>query len=407
MYADGRDPLDDLISAMNAFFNGSGGKVTYGGAQSGTGVGGVGGAGVITVHSDGKVSSSNGTTTYIGPDGSTVTTTVVDGNRTQVVKSLDGTTTFNTENGGTVVSVIQRPGLPDEIIIKHSDGTVDHSFDGISVSYGAGDPLAGAVAENGNTVGAVQRPPSRTTTVVSPDGTRTTRVEYLPGEWVLGGATVESFETTWVTTTEYPNGEKVTESFSFSHILNTNVYNWRYSDGSRSTLTAYHSGERYLNIWDAQRNLVKTLVWKEGGPTENFIYHWLVISLLNYGAAPFDPRITSWDDVPVRPVPHPSPDNTAVAAVGGFSLRYKLGTSQADVMSGSDMLYGLEGDDTLTGGSSADLLNGGTDNDSLIGGVGDDRLYGGSGNDSADGGEGHDTLDGGEGGRLPERRDRQ
>jgi hypothetical protein len=211
MYADGRDPLDDLISAMNGFFNGSGGKVTYGGAQAGTGVGGVGGAGVITFHRDGSVSSSNGTRTFTLEDGSLVTTTVVDGNRTQVVTSPSGTTTRTSENGGVIervavesdgtiirtvvredgtgyqrtiklngdvttltrrgdgswtkemldingngVTVIMRPGLPDEVIVKQPDGRIEHTFDGVTITHEPSYWLAGAVAENGATIGTGQ-----------------------------------------------------------------------------------------------------------------------------------------------------------------------------------------------------------------------------------------------------------
>jgi hypothetical protein len=77
-----------------------GGSMGYGGAQAGTGTGGVGGVGPTTVHSDGSVSTGNETTTQTLPDGTVVVTTVKDGLRNQHITTPDGTQIFSQEHDG-------------------------------------------------------------------------------------------------------------------------------------------------------------------------------------------------------------------------------------------------------------------------------------------------------------------
>jgi hypothetical protein len=81
-----------IQQALEAFFSTSIG--TYGGAQAGSGMYGIEGAGVITRFADGRVFSENGTQTQTLPDGTQVTRVVEDGKRNELIKSPDGSVTL-------------------------------------------------------------------------------------------------------------------------------------------------------------------------------------------------------------------------------------------------------------------------------------------------------------------------
>ncbi|WP_201864452.1 hypothetical protein [Microvirga soli] len=114
-----------------------GGSVGYGGAQAGAGTGGVGGAGPITTHANGSVTSGNGTTVQTRPDGTRVTTTVVDGRIVQTSERTDGTMSVVTlgQNGQPIAlsGGIKQPRSHDgEVIeanlkevneVRHANGT--------------------------------------------------------------------------------------------------------------------------------------------------------------------------------------------------------------------------------------------------------------------------------------------
>jgi hypothetical protein len=79
---------------------------------------------------------------------------------------------------------------------------------------------------------------------------------------------------------------------------------------------------------------------------------------------------------------------------------YRIGTSGADLITGSDradVLVGGGGNDVLQAGNGHDALYGSAGNDKLEGGAGNDALFGGTGNDTLIGGTGDDILRGGGG----------
>ncbi|MBF9232085.1 calcium-binding protein [Microvirga alba] len=82
------------------------------------------------------------------------------------------------------------------------------------------------------------------------------------------------------------------------------------------------------------------------------------------------------------------------------SIEVLVGSKYADVIlgtAGNDCFYANSGDDVVRGYEGNDFLDGQGGNDSLDGGTGDDQLFGGDGNDMIWGGEGNDTLYGGAG----------
>ena len=91
-----------IQQALEAYFSTSIG--TYGGAQAGSGMYGIDGAGVITRFADGRVFSENGTETQTLPDGTQITRVVEDGKRNELIKSPDGSVTLIQGDGDRVQS---------------------------------------------------------------------------------------------------------------------------------------------------------------------------------------------------------------------------------------------------------------------------------------------------------------
>jgi Ca2+-binding RTX toxin-like protein len=76
----------------------------------------------------------------------------------------------------------------------------------------------------------------------------------------------------------------------------------------------------------------------------------------------------------------------------------RVGTNDADRIaggSGDDVIFGRGGDDRLFGSTGNDSIDGENGNDTIVGGKGDDFLYGANGNDSLIGESGNDFLNGG------------
>ncbi|MBF9232086.1 calcium-binding protein [Microvirga alba] len=89
-----------------------------------------------------------------------------------------------------------------------------------------------------------------------------------------------------------------------------------------------------------------------------------------------------------------------VTPAGGRAVNLKMMLGTNDFIQGSSeqgLFYGGGGDDTIKGGSNNDFIFGETGNDQLYGGAGNDILDGGDGNDVLYGGAGSDTLYGGGG----------
>jgi len=73
------------------------------------------------------------------------------------------------------------------------------------------------------------------------------------------------------------------------------------------------------------------------------------------------------------------------------------GDDSVTASGGDDLVCSGAGDDYVDGGTGSDRLKGELDDDALVGGRGADRLVGGVGHDSLDGGDGRDLLAGGRG----------
>lgn len=81
-------------------------------------------------------------------------------------------------------------------------------------------------------------------------------------------------------------------------------------------------------------------------------------------------------DGPVEP-----PSERSVGQQSQVLIR-KIGTAGGDLLQEANIMMGQEGNDTLVGTARADILDGGNDNDVLSGGAGADILSGGSGVDT-------------------------
>ena len=91
-------------------------------------------------------------------------------------------------------------------------------------------------------------------------------------------------------------------------------------------------------------------------------------------------------------------DGIDVVRFFGDSLDLSAGTtSNGDIISGVENVWGGETDQTLSGDDGANSIKGFRGDDLLNGNGGDDELIGGGGNDTLNGGSGSDVLHGGRG----------
>jgi hypothetical protein len=383
-----------------------GGTVGYGGAQAGTGIGGVGGVGPVAFHSDGSVSTgstTNAPATYTMPDGTKVTTTVTNGLRTQVTEKPDGTKITaqefppSTDDQGRLLAggareLIEQPDgtkierevrtdRTEEVVVYHKDGSREWyraTVDSVSRGERSVDGFVKSRVVHAD--GAVVE------RYVSPDGAEDTFTKMPDGTEV------------WVSIKEdgkykedilLINGRRqVTEISHISDDGNGNTYDYKiiihYDSNGVELARDFLTIERKIEppLLDGEPPILsytvrKSTTYMEDGRPSSWEgterYHWdpngteLPVSsrpdlLLDEYLKHIDTLLLISEDFSG----HDFPDREAVGVItiesisGTKKLQGYIGTNRADHVEGHSFLYGGDGGDTLVGGSYGDMLFGDT-----------------------------------------------
>jgi len=431
-----------LEEEWNRYSSTYGGTVGYGGAQAGTGVGGVDGAGVITRGANGAVGTGNNTETrYVQPDGTVVLTGVIDGSVITVNEMPDGTK---------ITSVVPPVGSdrPTITIREMPDGT-----EITSVSNVIGDNTItsflvkpdGTVGigfiqldSNGNKIqesqitqfadGRVIRTLSdfeqgdREVLEYAADGRLLHRMETWEGGLVRDARLLDNgfVSVRW----SYPVGYFDTHSGdSFREDPDAAVDAWaRGLDagwaqgvgdidsrlaGGQLTEVASVTQKAHDGKSPSLHTTVTGTYKHDDGRTETIIKNYTItfhkdrpVSATPPSGEAFTKGLSLIQSM-IDMLMDPKVEGQSLQKRGVMELRSELetyfvnalvGTGSADILSGDGVLAGGAGNDSLIGASQQDLLLGGIGSDVLTGGGGNDLLYGDVGNDTLVGGAATDHL---------------
>ncbi|MBB4042194.1 Ca2+-binding RTX toxin-like protein, partial [Microvirga flocculans] len=394
-----------------------GGTVGYGGAQAGTGVGGVDGVGPIIVHNDGNVSTGNTTTRQTMPDGSVVVTTVTDGLREQQITTPDGIKATTTEHASFIdQNGVQQPSFTEQTIDR-PDGTSTYRLtrdDGYAIEMQVSKDKVIESSEylpDGTQIYKTSYPDGRTVEnifapddvyierYIAPDGHKDIFVRYKDG--TISHTSINQNAGEYTRDTQFANGTTVHEVGSQIPISEHEWLRGRsvFTDYGTHAIEVTQYIEKSFLLGDSYNYNVKTVtrtigeegithtettdfIWTEESITPQNINDYFMtfdefLERLEVVKEVFDDVSTSGNDI--------KKTGTLTFKIGSESqhLESHIGSSQGDNLQGLGLLYGAAGQDTLMGSDNCDILMGGLDNDVLKGGQGADLLDGGSGYDTA------------------------
>ena len=410
-----------IQQALEAYFSTSIG--TYGGAQAGSGMYGIDGAGVISRYADGRVFSENGTVTQTLPDGTQITRVIEDGERNELIKSPDGSVTL-IQGDSTRIQyqtrwadgrVTERTYVDTSSV--HSETVVEHFPGGLTTreyrSYTNGVYRKEEFNAKGECFHVIYDNPAeyRREYRLNDDGSWSQKYSYYNSDGKVDGTYYQynkKNDADTVLAGDYLNyryemrqhdggPKEITETTSY-YTGAMEIPDWGTSyigvTIARSVRTEFPDGREVsgeTDVWDARyewREHQNVYVPREPPPPDND--HLYGPSLEVLGNAVIE-RLRDLSG---------SRKSGVITLENGtvsFSIEAHFGTSGNDQIQGTGFLYGADGNDTLAGGAERDTLLGGDGNDTLAGGGGNDRLGGGKDDDTVDGGSGDDTLNGDDG----------